>query len=31
VYLFLQSLRPTLICTVAIFVALIGTFTGMLA
>ena len=31
VYLFLQSLRATLICTVAIFVALIGTFPGMLA
>ncbi len=31
VYLFLQSLRTTLICTVAILVALIGTFCGMLA
>jgi len=31
VYLFLQSLRSTLICAVAIFVALIGTFAGMLA
>jgi len=31
VYLFLQSFRATIICTVAIFVALIGTFTGMLA
>jgi len=31
VYLFLQSIRSTVICTVAIFVALIGTFTGMLA
>lgn len=31
VYLFLQSFRSTLICTVAIFVSLIGTFTGMLA
>jgi len=31
VYLFLQSIRSTIICTVAIFVALIGTFTGMLA
>ena len=31
VYLFLQSFRATLICTVAIFVALIGTFPGMLA
>ncbi|MEW6441784.1 MAG: multidrug efflux RND transporter permease subunit [bacterium] len=31
VYLFLQSVRSTIICTVAIFVALIGTFTGMLA
>ena len=31
VYLFLQSFRSTIICTVAIFVALIGTFTGMLA
>ena len=31
VYLFLQNFRSTIICTVAIFVALIGTFTGMLA
>ncbi|NJD62493.1 MAG: multidrug efflux RND transporter permease subunit [Deltaproteobacteria bacterium] len=31
VYLFLQSFRSTIICIVAIFVALIGTFTGMLA
>ena len=31
VYLFLQSFRATIICTVAVFVALIGTFTGMLA
>src|SRR5512138_3442505 len=31
VYLFLQSFRSTIICTVAIYVALIGTFTGMLA
>jgi multidrug efflux pump len=31
VYLFLQNLRATFICTVAIFVALIGTFAGMLA
>lgn len=31
VYLFLQSIRSTVICTVAIFVALVGTFTGMLA
>ncbi len=31
VFLFLQSFRSTFICTVAIFVALIGTFTGMLA
>ncbi len=31
VYLFLQSFRATIICTVAIFVALIGTFVGMLA
>ncbi len=31
VYLFLQSFRATIICTVAIFVALIGTFPGMLA
>ncbi|MCX5905515.1 MAG: efflux RND transporter permease subunit, partial [Proteobacteria bacterium] len=31
VYLFLQSFRSTIICTVAIFVALIGTFPGMLA
>ena len=31
VYLFLQSFRSTIICTAAIFVALIGTFPGMLA
>jgi multidrug efflux pump len=31
VYLFLQSLRTTIICSVAIFVALIATFAGMLA
>ncbi len=31
VYLFLQSLRTTLICSVAIVVSLIATFTGMLA
>jgi multidrug efflux pump len=31
VYAFLQSFRPTIIATVAIFVALIGTFPGMLA
>jgi multidrug efflux pump len=31
VYLFLQSIRSTIICTVAIFVALVGTFAGMLA
>src|SRR5438876_8328517 len=31
VYLFLQSFRTTIICTVAIIVALIATFTGMLA
>jgi multidrug efflux pump len=31
VYLFLQSFRATVICTVAIFVSLIGTFLGMLA
>jgi multidrug efflux pump len=31
VYLFLQSIRTTIICTVAIFVALIATFAGMLA
>ena len=31
VYLFLQSLRTTLICSVAIVVALIATFAGMLA
>ena len=31
VYLFLQSLRTTLICAVAIVVALVATFTGMLA
>ncbi len=30
VYLFLQSFRSTIICTVAIFVSLIGTFCGML-
>ncbi|MEO8675563.1 MAG: multidrug efflux RND transporter permease subunit [Casimicrobiaceae bacterium] len=31
VYLFLQSFRTTVICTVAIIVALIATFAGMLA
>jgi multidrug efflux pump len=31
VYLFLQSFRATVICTTAIFVALVGTFSGMLA
>jgi multidrug efflux pump len=31
VYIFLQSFRATIICTVAIFVSLIGTFAGMLA
>ncbi len=31
VYLFLQSFRTTLICSVAIVIALIATFTGMLA
>jgi multidrug efflux pump len=31
VYLFLQSFRTTVICSVAIVVALIATFTGMLA
>jgi multidrug efflux pump len=31
VYLFLQSFRATIICTVAVFVSLIGTFAGMLA
>ena len=31
VYLFLQNFRATVICTVAIFVSLIGTFTGLLA
>lgn len=31
VYLFLQSLRTTLICAVAIVVSLVGTFAGMLA
>lgn len=31
VYLFLQKFRATLICTAAIFVALIGTFTGLFA
>jgi multidrug efflux pump len=30
VYLFLQSFRATVICTVAVFVALTGTFAGML-
>lgn len=31
VYLFLQSFRATIICIVAIFVSLVGTFAGMLA
>jgi multidrug efflux pump len=31
VYLFLQNFRATIICTVAIIVSLVGTFTGMLA
>ena len=31
VYLFLQSFRTTLICAVAIVVALVATFSGMLA
>ncbi len=31
VYLFLQNFRATLICTAAIFVSLIGAFTGLLA
>jgi hypothetical protein len=31
VYLFLQSVRTTLICAVAIVVALVSTFAGMLA
>lgn len=31
VFLFLQNIRATLICSVAIFVALIGTFGGMIA
>ena len=31
VYFFLQSFRATIICTVAIFVSLIGSFCGMLA
>lgn len=31
VYLFLQNFRATIICTSAIFVALIGTFTGLWA
>jgi len=31
VYLFLQNFRATIICSVAIFVSLIGTFTGLLA
>jgi multidrug efflux pump len=30
VYLFLQNFRATVICSVAIFVSLIGTFTGLL-
>ena len=30
VYLFLQNVRATVICTVAIFVALVGTFAGMI-
>ena len=30
VYLFLQNFRATVICTVAIFVALVGTFAGMI-
>ena len=31
VYLFLQNFRATVICTVAIFVALVGTFAGMIS
>jgi multidrug efflux pump len=31
VYLFIQNFRATLICTVVIFISLIGTFIGMLA
>ena len=31
VFLFLQNLRATVICTVAIFVALVGTFAGMIS
>lgn len=31
VFLFLQNIRATIICSVAIFVALIGTFAGMIA
>ncbi len=31
VFLFLQNFRATIICSVAIFVALIGTFAGMIA
>lgn len=31
VYVFLQNFRATIICTAAVFVALIGTFSGMLA
>ncbi len=31
VFMFLQSFRTTIICTIAIVVALISTFTGMLA
>jgi multidrug efflux pump len=30
VYLFLQNFRATVICTIAIFISLIGTFSGML-
>ncbi len=31
VYLFLQNFRATIICSVAIFVALVGTFAGMIS
>jgi len=31
VYVFLQNFKATIICTVAVFVSLIGTFAGMLA
>lgn len=31
VYLFLQNFKATIICTTAVFISLIGTFTGLLA